>query len=184
MIGCAERGERGRDLAELAVAQVDDQRDRLEQERDRERRHEHHRRRLPAQRPEDDEVHRQRERDHDGEAGDDAPRDRPARGEGERVGAGHDQLAVGEVDEPQDAEDEADADGHQRVDRPEPDRVGERLEAEGRERSRGEVGGDDLVGVVRVRRGQRRDAARRRRARASGRRARPCAGRAARRAGS
>ena len=44
----------------------------------------------------------------------------PLGGEGERVRAGHDQLAVREVDEPQDAEDEADADRHQRVDAPRP----------------------------------------------------------------
>ena len=52
---------------------------------------------------------------------------RPARREGERVGAGHDQLAVREVDEAQHAEDEADPDRHQRVDRAEPDRVDDRL---------------------------------------------------------
>ena len=45
----------------------------------------------------------------------------------ERERAGHHELAVGEVDEPQHAEDEADADRHQRVDRAERDRVGERL---------------------------------------------------------
>ena len=58
--------------------------------------------------------------------------------EGERVGAGHDQLAVREVDEAEDAEDEADADGHQRVDGAEPDRVDEHLpvDAEHRERER------------------------------------------------
>ena len=39
------------------------------------------------------------------------------------------ELAVGEVDQAQHAEDEADPDRHQRVDRPEADRVGERLEA-------------------------------------------------------
>ena len=47
----------------------------------------------------------------------------------ERVGAGHDQLAVGEVDEPQDAEDEADPDRHQRVDRAQADRVDEHLQS-------------------------------------------------------
>ena len=59
----------------------------------------------------------------------DARPDRPVplRRDREREGARHDQLAVGEVDEPQDTEDEADADGHQRVDRAEPDRVGEHL---------------------------------------------------------
>ena len=60
--------------------------------------------------------------------------DRPGRGVGERVGAGHDQLAVGEVDEPQDAEDEADADGHQRVGRAEADRVDDHLRVDRRER--------------------------------------------------
>ena len=49
-------------------------------------------------------------------------------GVGQRVRAGHHQLAVGEVDEPQHAEDEADPDGHQRVDRAQPDRVGQGLE--------------------------------------------------------
>ena len=57
--------------------------------------------------------------------------DRPARRERERVGAGHDQLPVGEVDEPQDAEDEPDPDRHQRVDGAEPDRVDERLGVDG-----------------------------------------------------
>ena len=47
--------------------------------------------------------------------------------EGERVGAGHDQLPVREVDQPQDAEDEADADGHEREDRAQPDRVDDGL---------------------------------------------------------
>ena len=51
--------------------------------------------------------------------------DRPVviRGERERERAGHDQLAVGEVDQPHHAEDEADADRHERVDRTEPDGV-------------------------------------------------------------
>ena len=52
---------------------------------------------------------------------------RPGGGVRERVRAGHDQLAVGEVDEPQDAEDEADADGHQRVGRAEADGVDDHL---------------------------------------------------------
>ena len=70
---------------------------------------------------------RNEQRDHDREAGDDARRDRPARREGERVGAGHDQLPVGEVDEPEHAEDEPDPDRHQRVDGAEADGVDERL---------------------------------------------------------
>ena len=44
--------------------------------------------------------------------------------------AGHDQLAVREVHEPQDAEDEPDPDGHQREDRAEPDRVHLHLEVD------------------------------------------------------
>ena len=49
--------------------------------------------------------------------------DRPAAlgREREREPARHDQLPVGEVDQAQDAEDEADADGHEREDRPQPD---------------------------------------------------------------
>ena len=58
---------------------------------------------------------------------------RPVRGVGERVGAGHDELAVGEVDEPQDAEDEADADRHERVRRAEADRVDDHLGVDRRE---------------------------------------------------
>ena len=74
-----------------------------------------------AQRPEDEPVHRDREREHDGEAEDDPRPDRPAplRRERERERAGHHELAVREVDEPQHAEDEADPDRHQRVDRAE-----------------------------------------------------------------
>ena len=60
--------ERGRDLAERPEPE---QRDALQQECDRERRDEHHRRRAPAQRPEDEAVHREREREHDREAEDD-----------------------------------------------------------------------------------------------------------------
>ena len=78
-------------------------------------------------------LHRERERDDDREAGEDAPGDGPARRERERVGAGHDQLAVGEVDEPQHAEDEADPDRHQRVDGAEADGVDERLGVDGRD---------------------------------------------------
>ena len=60
----------------------------------------------------------ERERQHDGEADEDRRpvRQAPLRAEREREGAGHDQLPVGEVDEPQHAEDEPDPDRHQRVD--------------------------------------------------------------------
>ena len=61
------------------------------------------------------------------------PADRPARGERERVRAGHDQLPVGEVDEPQDAEDEPDPDRHQRVDGAEADGVDQGLGVDGGE---------------------------------------------------
>jgi len=49
------------------------------------------------------------------------------RGERERECARHHELAVGEVDEPQHAEHEADPDRHQRVHRAERRCVGERL---------------------------------------------------------
>ena len=121
-----ERRERRGDLPERAERE---QRDALQQECDRERRDEHHRGRLRAQRPEHEQVHRDREREHDAEAEEnpDPARQIPLRGEGERVGAGHDQLPVREVDEAQHAEDEADPDRHQRVDAAERERVGERL---------------------------------------------------------
>ena len=64
-----QRRDRDGRLADRAVADVEDQRDRLEQERDREGGHEHHRRRLRPQRPEDGALHQERERDHDREAG-------------------------------------------------------------------------------------------------------------------
>jgi len=76
-------------------------------------------------------VHHERERhDHD-EAGDDAPDDGPVRSEGERVGARHDQLPVGEVDEAEHPEHEADPDRHQCVDGAEADCVGKRLGIDG-----------------------------------------------------
>ena len=113
-----EVGERRRDLAERAEPE---QRDALEQERHGERRDEHHRRRVAAQGPEDEPVHEHGQDEHGGEAEDDAGPHRPAplRRERQRERARHDELAVGEVDEAQDAEDEPDADRHQRVDRAE-----------------------------------------------------------------
>src|SRR5207237_5556830 len=73
--------------------------------------------------------HQQREDEHDAEAESDSAPNGPTalRRKRQCVRAGHDELAVGEVDEPQDAEDKADPHRHQRVDRAEPDRVGERL---------------------------------------------------------
>jgi hypothetical protein len=119
-------GDRG--LADqVVVPEIDEERDRLQHEGDREGRDQHHGRRGRSQRAEDGSFHQQRERDDDGEAGDDADDHGLVGREGERVRAGHDQLAVGEVDQPQDAEHEADADGHQRIDRALADGVDEDL---------------------------------------------------------
>ena len=127
--GTVQLDERRRRLAERPEPE---QRDRLQQERDREGRDEHHRRRLRPQRPEDDPLHREREREHDGEAERDPDPHGPVAvgrvGEGER--AGHDQLPVGEVDEPHHAEDEPDPDRHEREDRAEADRVDLHLQVE------------------------------------------------------
>ena len=70
-------------------------------------------------------LHCEREDEHDREAEGDSDAHRPpvVGRERERERAGHDQLAVREVDQPHHAEDEPDADGHERVDRTEPDRV-------------------------------------------------------------
>jgi hypothetical protein len=78
-------------------------------------------------------VHQQRERHDHGEAGGDAQRERPGGREGERVRAGHHELAVSEVDEPQHAEDEADPHRHQRIDGAEAEGVGDGLEVQGGE---------------------------------------------------
>ena len=130
-----ELHERGRRLAERPEPE---ERDRLQQERDGEGRDEHHGRRLRARRPKHDALHRKREREHDREAERDADADRPVavRRECERERAGHDQLAVGEVHEAHHAEHEADADGHQREDRAEPDRVDLHLQSTRRAGSR------------------------------------------------
>src|SRR5919204_1538003 len=124
-----------RDLPERAEPE---QRDALQEEGDGERRDEHDRRRVLAQRPEDEPVHQQRERDDDAEAEEDPTPERPAplRGEREREGTRHDELAVCEVDEPQDSEHEPDANRHQRVDGAEPDRVDERLPVDVEDRER------------------------------------------------
>ena len=71
--------------------------------------------------------------------------DRPVAvgGERERERAGHHELAVREVDEPQDAEDEADADRHQRVDRADADRVDLHLRLDRGAQEVGEAARDD-----------------------------------------
>src|SRR5262249_36804546 len=107
-----------------------EQRDRLKQERDGEGRHEHRRRGGSAQRPKEPDLHQQRERDDDPETG---KHRRPLgpvvlASDRKRVGARHDQLPVREVDEAQHAENEADPDGHQRVDGAERERIERCLE--------------------------------------------------------
>ena len=71
-------------------------------------------------------------------------------GEREREGARHDELPVGEVDEAQHAEDEADADRHQRVDRADPDRVHLHLGVDGRAQEVGEPAGGGRSREVRL----------------------------------
>ena len=116
------------DAGDLPERAEGEQRDVLEEERHRERRDEHHRRRVRPQRPEDEPVHQDRQHEHDAEAEEDREpvRQAPLVAEGEREAAGHDQLPVGEVDEPEHAEDEPDPDRHQRVDAAERERVRER----------------------------------------------------------
>ena len=174
--------ERGGRLAERIVALVDQQRHALQQERDREGGDEHRRRRLRSQRPEDDPIHRQGQAEHDGEAERDPDPDRPVLlgRERERERARHDQLAVGEVDEAQHAEDETDPDRHQREDRPLSDCVDLHLRLHRRAQEVGQLAGENPVtrgtrgsaGRCRPRRrGSGRGGARRWRARATGRRA-------------
>jgi hypothetical protein len=122
-----ERRDRHSRLADDAVPHVDELGHGLKEEGDREGRHEHYRRRLTPKRPEHDAIHRERRRDDDREADGHAPGHRPGRRERQRVRADHDQLPVGEVHEAQDAEDEPDADRHQRVDGAQADGVHQRL---------------------------------------------------------
>ena len=63
--------------------------------------------------------------------------------EREREGAGHDELAVREVDEAEHAEDEADPDRHQRVDRADADRVDLHLRLDRRAEEVRETAGED-----------------------------------------
>ncbi len=128
--GPVELCQRGGGLPERAEPE---QRDALEQERDRERRDQHDRRRLRAQRSKDDALHRQRQpRTTAKQSAIPTATGPPTlEGEREREPAGHDQLAVREVHEAQDAEDETDADGHEREDRAEADRVDLDLKIDG-----------------------------------------------------
>ena len=82
----------------------------------------------PAQRPERDPLHHERAGDDYCEARED--RDDPGLPAQvrERVRAGGDQLTVGEVDEPENAEDEADPHRDDRVDGTEPDPVDQGLQ--------------------------------------------------------
>ena len=106
---------------------------------------EHRRGRLRAERPEHDPVHREGQSDDDGEAERDPSPHRPVPlgCEGERERTGHDQLAVGEVDEAEHAEDEADPDGHQREDRALADRVDLHLRIERGAQEVGQPAGED-----------------------------------------
>ena len=90
---------------------------------------------MAAEGAEDEPVHQHREGEHDRKAKNDPRPGRPAPlgGERESEGTGHHQLAVREVDEAQHAEDETDADRHQRVDRSERERVGKRLPVDAEE---------------------------------------------------
>ena len=132
-----ERRDRRCRLADRVVPHVDQESDVLEQERDGKGRHEHHGGRLGPERTEDEAIHQRREHHDDDEAHRDACPRRPVglRRERERVGAGHHDLPVGEVDEPQHPEDQADPDGHQRVDGAEADCVDDRLRVERRDES-------------------------------------------------
>src|SRR6266516_3973144 len=84
---------------------------------------------MATKRAEHDPIHRDGERHDDAEAQEDPDPDGPTAlvREGERVGTGHHELAVGEVDEAEDAEDQADADRHQRIDAAEPECIGKCL---------------------------------------------------------
>ena len=140
-----EPRERRRGLAERVVALVDDERDRLQEKRDRKGRDEHRRGRLRTERAEDDALHRHREGDHDREAQDDAGPHGPVAVGREREGErpGHHELPVREVDEPEHAEDEADTDGHQRVDGADPDRVDLHLRIDRGAQEVGQSAGDE-----------------------------------------
>ena len=141
--GPVELGERGGGLAQRPEPE---ERDRLQEERDGEGRDEHHRARLRPQGAEDSPLHREREQEHDGDAERDPDPDRPVaiRGVGERERPGHDQLPIREVDEAKDAEHEPDADGHQRVDRAQADRVDLNLEVDRVAQEVGEAAGEEL----------------------------------------
>ena len=73
----------------------------------------HHRRGVPHG-PEGDQLHQQGEDRHDQDGHQDHPEPAPAPREEHRVGTGHDQLAVGEVHEAHDVEEEREPQRHQR----------------------------------------------------------------------
>ena len=80
-----------------------------------------------AQRPEGDALGRQREQNCGEKAAEKHQRDGLAEKRQERVAGDHDQLAMGEVDQPHDAEDEPDAERRQRVEAAYAQRIHERL---------------------------------------------------------
>jgi len=87
----------------------------LQRERDGERRHEGRGGGGVAQRPEGQALGEHGERHGRQQARRDGQRHGPVARERQGVGAGGDELAVGEVDEAQDAEDEGDPHRHERV---------------------------------------------------------------------
>ena len=100
----------------------------LQEEAHREGRDEQRRRIGVAERPEGDALGDQRQHDRRDEAGDERDRQRRAE-EGEQGVAGdHDQLAMGEVDQPHDAEDQPDAEGGEGIEAADARDVGECLD--------------------------------------------------------
>ena len=87
----------------------------LQEEADRERGDQQRRRVGAAHRAERDPLHQQRQHDDDRRSRRYISRPRPALGQVDHVRADHDELAVGEVDQLHDAEDQGDAEREQRV---------------------------------------------------------------------
>ena len=91
--------------------------------RDRERAHQQHRGIGAPQRPEGDQLEQQGGSDHDQDRAQELQRRRRPVERPERVAADHDQLPVGEVEQPHDPEDQRHAEGEQRVEAAEAERV-------------------------------------------------------------
>ena len=124
-----QRSDRVSDDSLLAV-RVLDQRGVLEQEGQREGGDEHGRGVGRPQRSERDPLHQERRDDGGEHGGEDTRCVGPGVRERERVGGDHDQLAVGEVDQPEHAEHEPDPDGDEREDGAKAERVDEVLDVD------------------------------------------------------